>query len=132
MIHAEHADNAVLPNDLSGRVIGCAFTVLNTLGVEFLEKVYENSLAIELSEAGLVIVQQRGVTVHYNEEVVGEYFPDLLVEHMLPVELKTVKELDDAHRMQCTNYLKATGLRLCLLLNFGKPRLEIKRVVNGL
>jgi GxxExxY protein len=132
MIHAEHADNAVLLNDLSGRVIGCAFTVLNTLGVGFLEKVYENSLAIELREAGLAIVQHRGVNVLYHDMVVGEYFPDLLVEDVLLVELKTVKALDDTHRMQCTNYLKATGLRLCLLLNFGKPRLEIKRVVNGL
>jgi PD-(D/E)XK nuclease superfamily len=70
--------------------------------------------------------------VHYNDAVVGEYFPDLLVEDVLLVELKTVNDLDGAHRMQCTNYLKATGLRLCLLLNFGKPRLAIKRVVNGL
>jgi GxxExxY protein len=62
----------------------------------------------------------------------GEHFPDLLVEDVLLVEVKTVKALDEVHRMQCTNYLKATGLRLCLLLNFGKPRLEIKRVVNGL
>jgi GxxExxY protein len=132
MIHAEHADNAVPLNDLSGRVIGCAFTVLNTLGVGFLEKVYENALAIEMRDAGLTIVQQPGVTVLYHDMVVGEYFPDLLVEDVLLVELKTVRALDDTHRMQCTNYLKATGLRLCLLLNFGKSRLEIKRVVNGL
>jgi GxxExxY protein len=64
--------------------------------------------------------------------VVGEYFADLVVEDVLLVELTTVKALDDSHRMQCTNYLKATGLRLCLLLNFAKPRLEIKRLVNGL
>jgi hypothetical protein len=64
--------------------------------------------------------------------VVGEYSTDLLVEGLLLVELKTVKELGDVHRMQCINYLKATGLALCLLLNFGKPRLEIKRVVRGL
>jgi GxxExxY protein len=127
-----HADNTELLNDLSGRVIGCAFTVLNTLGAGFLEKVYENALAIEMREAGLAIVQQRAVKVLYHGMVVGEYFPDLLVEDVLLVELKTVKALDDTHRMQCTNYLKATGLRLCLLLNFGKPRLEIKRVVNGL
>jgi GxxExxY protein len=132
MIHAEHADNAVLLNDLSGRVIGCAFTVLNTLGVGFVEKIYENALAIEMRHAGLVIVQQPGVRVLYHDEVVGEYFPDVLVEDVLLVELKTVKALDDTHRMQCTNYLKATGLRLCLLLNFGNSRLEIKRVVNGL
>ena len=126
-----HADSARL-NDLSGRVIGCAFTVLNTLGAGFMEKVYENALANEIRAAGLAVVRQYGVRVHYNDVVVGEYFADLLVEDVRLVELKTVKALDDAHRMQCTNYLKATGLRLCLLLNFGKPRLEIKRVVHGL
>jgi len=126
-----HADIAVL-NDLSGRVIGCAFTVLNTLGAGFLEKVHENALAIEMREAGLAIVQQHRFMVLFRNIMVGEYFPDLLVEDVLLVELKTVKALDDTHRMQCTNYLKATGLRLCLLLNFGNSRLEIKRVVNGL
>ena len=86
----------------------------------------------ELHVAGLDVVQQRSVKVYYNDVMVGEYFADLFVEGMLLVELKTVKGLDDAHRMQCTNYLKATGLHLCLLLNFGQPRLEIKRVVHGL
>jgi GxxExxY protein len=132
MIHAEHADNAVLMNDLSGRVIGCALTVLNTLGAGFLEKVYENALSIEMRATGLAIEQQPGVSVLYHDMVVGAYFPDLLVEDMLLVELKTVKALDHTHRMQCTNYLKATGLRLCLLLYSGTSRLEIKRVVNGL
>jgi GxxExxY protein len=126
-----HADDNRL-NDLSGRVIGCAFTVLNTLGAGFLEKVYENALAHELRAAGLEVVQQVRLTVRYKDAVVGEYFADLLVEDALLVELKTVKALDEAHRMQCTNYLKATGLPLCLLLNFGGVRLEIKRVVNGL
>jgi GxxExxY protein len=78
------------------------------------------------------VVQQCGAKAYYNDVLVGEYFADLLVEQVLLVELKTVKALDDAHRMQCTNYLKATGLHLCLLLNFGRPRLEIKRVVHGL
>ena len=77
-------------------------------------------------------MQQCGVRVHYNGVVIGEYFANLLVEDVLLVELKPVKALDDTHRMQCTNYLKATGFRLCLLLNFGKPRLEIKRMVHGL
>jgi len=126
-----HADSDRV-NDLSGRVIGCAFTVLNTLGAGFLEKVYENALAHELRAAGLGVVQQCGVKVHYHDVLVGEYFADLLVEDVLLVELKTVKALDDAHRMQCTNYLKATGLHLCLLLNFGKSRLEVKRIVRGL
>jgi GxxExxY protein len=130
-MHAEHADSTRL-NDLSGRVIGCAFTLLNTLGAGFLEKVYENALAQELRDAGLAVEQQHSVKVHYHGVVVGEYTTDLMVENALLVELKTVRALDDAHRMQWTNYLKATGLPLCLLLNFGKPRLEIKRVVRGL
>ena len=130
-MHAEHADNTEL-NDLSGRVIGCAFTVLNTLGAGFLEKVYENALTVELRAVGLAVVQQCSAKVIYKDVVVGEYFPDLLVEDVLLVELKTVKALDDMHRMQCTNYLKATGLHLCLLLNFGKPHLEIKRVAHNL
>jgi GxxExxY protein len=103
MIHAEHADNAVLLNALSGRVIGCAFAVLNTLGAGFPEKVYENALTIEMREAGLAIVQQPGVRVLYRDMVVGEYFPDLMVEDVLLVEPRTVKSFDDSHRMQCTN-----------------------------
>jgi GxxExxY protein len=106
--------------------------VLNAPGAGFMEKVYENALANEIRAAGLAVARQCSVRVHYNDVVVGEYFAGLLVEDVLLVELKTVKALDDAHRMQCTNYLKASGPRLCLLLNFGKPRLEIKRVVHGL
>ncbi len=130
-MHAKHADKNSL-NVLSGNVIGCAFTVLNTLGAGFLEKVYENALTHELRKARFAVAQQRGVTVMYDGAVVGEYFVDLMIENMLLVELKTAKALDEAHRAQCVNYLKATGLQLCLLLNFGKPRLEIKRVVNRL
>jgi GxxExxY protein len=126
-----HADENRL-NELSGGVIGCAFTVLNTLGVGFLEKVYENALAHGLRKTGLTVMQQRGVTVTYDGVVVGEYCVDLLVEHVLLVELKTVKALDEAHRAQCINYLKAIDQQLCLLLNFGNPRLEIKRVANRL
>ncbi len=128
---AEHADRHRL-NELSGSVIGCAFTVLNTLGTGFLEKVYENALAIELHEAGFAVAQQRGVTVMYHGAVVGEYFVDLLVDDSILVELKAVKALDEAYNAQCINYLEATGLHLCLLLNFGQPRLEIKRVVHRL
>ena len=126
-----HANSGRL-NDLSRQVIGCAFTVLNTLGAGFLEKVYENALAHELRAMGLAVVQQSSVKVYYDGVVVGEYFPDLLVDGALLVELKAVAALDNMHRMQCTNYLKATGLRLCLLLNFGKPRLEIRRVAHDL
>jgi len=85
-----------------------------------------------LRKAGFAVAQQRGATVMYDGTVVGEYFVDLLVADALLVELKAVKALDDAHRAQCVNYLKATDQQLCRLLNFGKPRLEIKRVVNCL
>jgi len=119
-------------NRLSNRIIGCALAVLHTLGAGFLEKVYENALAHELRQSGLVVSQQHGMIVRYDGIVVGEYTVDLLVEQMVLVELKAVRALDDVHRAQCLNYLKATGLRLCLLLNFGRPRLEIKRIVLAL
>jgi GxxExxY protein len=130
-MHAEHADEDRL-NDLSRRVIGCALIVLNALGAGFLEKVYENALAHELRKAGLAVTQQHGVSVMYDGMVVGEYVIDLMIEQALLVELKATKALDEAHHAQCLNYLKASGMRLGLLLNFGKPRMEIKRVANGL
>ena len=78
------------------------------------------------------MVQQQGLAVLYRGAVVGEYTTDLIVEQSLLVELKAARALDDAHHAQCINYLKASGLRLGLLLNFGGPRLDIRRVVNGL
>jgi GxxExxY protein len=80
-------------------------------------------------KAGLAIEQQRGVAVRYDGVIVGEYATDLMVDGAVIVELKAVRELDDVHRAQCLNYLKATGLRVCLLINFGKPRLEVKRLM---
>jgi GxxExxY protein len=94
--------------------------------------VYENALAHELRLAGLTVAQQQGITVIYDNVVVGEYSVDLLVEQTIIVELKAIKALDNAHTAQCLNYLKATGLHLCLLLNFGKPRLEIQRIAHEL
>jgi GxxExxY protein len=117
-------------NQLTHRVIQCAFAVSNTLGSGFLEKVYENALAHELRKVGLDTRQQEPIQVCYDGVIVGDYVADILVEKTLLVELKAVKALDDIHLAQCLNYLKATNLRLCLLLNFGAPRLEIRRVVN--
>jgi GxxExxY protein len=125
------AHGAVL-NPLSKRIIGCGLRVAGTLGNGFLEKVYENALAHELRKAGLSVEQQRGITVTYDGVMVGEYFFDLLVEASLLVELKTVAELSGAHRAQCLNYLRATGMHLCLLMNFGRPRLEVRRIVFDL
>jgi GxxExxY protein len=121
-----------LVNDLVSMVIGRALVVSNTLGVGFLEKIYENALAHEIRKAGLAVRQQRAVEVRYDGVVVGSYFADLLVENVLVVELKAVRVLDPVHSAQCLNYLRATGFWLCLLLNFGNPRLEIRRIASEL
>jgi GxxExxY protein len=92
-----------------------------------LEKVYENALAHELRKAGLQVSQQHAIVVRYDDVIVGEYAADLLVEGTVVVELKA---LDRVHIAQSINYLKATGLDVCLLLNVGKPRLDIQRIVN--
>jgi GxxExxY protein len=125
-----HTDRTTL-NGLTEQIIGCAFTVANTLKTGFAEKVYENALAIELTKNGLSVAQQVGVTVYYDGVNVGDYTADLLVENVVLVELKAVRALDPAHTAQCLNYMTATGLQLCLLLNFGNPRLEIRRLING-
>lgn len=114
-------------NRLTERIIGCAFTVSNTLGVGFLEKVYENALVHELRKNGLIAESQRSINVFYDGIVVGEYFTDILVNDTVIVELKATKSHDDAFIAQCLNYLKATGKPICLLLNFGQPRLDVKR-----
>ena len=115
-------------NPLTEKIIGCAFKVSNTLGPGFLEKVYENALAHELRKAELDFRQQYPISVLYDGTVVGEFLADLLVNEQVIIELKATKNLDDAHLAQCLNYLKATGLPLCLLINFGTPRVQVKRV----
>lgn len=117
-------------NRLTEQVIGCAYRVSNTLGVGFLEKVYENALAIEIAKAGLRVEQQKALNVHYDGRVVGEYIADLLVEGELLLELKAVKSLEDVHVAQCINYLKAAGFPMCLLLNFGTARVQVRRIRN--
>lgn len=116
-------------NQITEQIIGCAYTVSNQLGCGFLEKVYENALAHELHKVGLKVVQQQSIKVNYDGVVVGDYVADLLVEGCVMVELKAVKALDDVHLAQCLNYLKATGLQVCLLINFGNPKVEVRRVV---
>ncbi len=116
-------------NEITETIIGCAFEVANTLGSGFLERVYENALAHEIRAQGLDLQQQTPIQVRYDEIVVGEYFADLLVENRVIVELKAVKAFDEVHMAQCLNYLKASGLRVCLLINFGQPKIQIKRLV---
>ena len=123
--------NAAGEDRLSRITIGCAFRVMNTLGIGFSEKVYENALAVALRGAGVKVSQQQGVKVWFDDVVVGDYATDLLIEDMIVVELKVARALNNAHIGQCLNYLKATRLHLCLLLNFGTPRVEIRRILNG-
>jgi GxxExxY protein len=117
-------------NDLTEKIIGCAYRVGKTLGCGFLEKVYENALTHELRKSGLNAAQQHGIAVYYDGMMVGEFVADILVQDCILLELKAVKAFDDIHIAQCLNYLKATGLRICLLINFGAPRVEIKRLVR--
>lgn len=114
---------------VSAKVIECGYRVSNTLGAGFLEKVYENALAIELRHQGLAIRKQEPVHVRYRAEIVGEYIPDLLVANAVIVEVKALESLSYVHKAQCINYLRATGLPIALLMNFGTPRLQLKRIV---
>src|SRR5690606_1092966 len=101
----------------------------NTLGAGFLEKVYRNALAYELNQRGIDVSAEERLKVRYKGVVVGDYCADLLVAGRLIVELKCVEAFAEEHLAQCLNYLKATGLRLALLINFQKPKVEVKRVV---
>lgn len=112
-------------------IIGCAYRISNELGCGFLEKVYENAMVHELRKSGLSVAQQVRHDVVYDGVVVGEYIADIIVEGLVLLELKAVKGLDDVHSAQCINYLKASGLCVCLLLNFAKPKVEIKRIVRN-
>ena len=116
-------------NVLTERVIGCAMKVSNTLGAGFLEKVYENALLFELQQNGLNAVAQQTLKVRYQGVVVGEYCADIVVNGCVLLELKAAKAIDETHQAQLLNYLKATGLKVGLILNFGTPRLGIKRMI---
>jgi GxxExxY protein len=118
-------------SEITEKIIGGAFTVGSNLGCGFLEKVYENSLAYELRNRGLLVEQQHEIEVRYKGIVVGQFFADLVVENGVLVELKAVKSLEDKHYAQCLNYLKATNLTVCLLINFGNPKVEFKRIVRN-
>lgn len=118
-------------NEVWKEIKDAAYKVANTLGVGFLEKVYENALAIELRKRGLKVVQQYPLKVFYEGEIAGEYVVDMFVEDCVLVELKTVKELDSIHVAITLNYLKASPWWLIGLINFGKPRIDARRYVDG-
>ena len=118
-------------NQVTKQIIGASYNISNQLGAGFLEKVYENALVFELRKSGLYVEQQRACNVYYKNQIVGEYYADLLVQRSIIVELKVAKQLKNIHQAQLMNYLKASKLHLGLLINFGQPKVEIKRILNG-
>jgi len=118
--------------ELTEKIIGCTYRVYNKMGFGFLESVYEKCLLIELHKAGLKAESQKAVKVHYNGEVVGEFIADIIVEDTIILELKSVKQIVQAHETQLVNYLVATGKPVGLLLNFGEQKVDIKRKVKDL
>ena len=123
------SNEKIVDGDLTYRIRACAFAVSNELGPGFLERVYENALAIELRESGLAVRTQCPIQVIYKGRIVGDYIADLIVEERVLIELKAIKALLAEHEAQILNYLRATRIKVGLLINFGRPRLEIKRFV---
>jgi GxxExxY protein len=119
----------LVEGELSEKILGADFKVQNTLGAGFLEKVYENALSIELRKCGLTVESQKIFPVQYEGTVVGNYQADLVVSAKVVVECKAVSNLDPVHEAQLMNYLKASGLRVGLLINFGRPKLQYRRLV---
>lgn len=118
-------------NSLSEKVIGCCYTISNALGSGFLEKIYQNALAHEMRKLGLKVEIQKPLHVIYDQVIVGEYFADLLIEDVLIIELKACDGFNEVHKAQCLNYLNSTRLSLCLLINFGRTKVEIKRIFQS-
>ncbi len=122
-------DEKIIYKDLSYKIVGLAMQVHTELGYGFLEKVYENSLLILLRENRIEARAQVPIKVTFHGQIVGDYIADILVENSKILELKAQDKISEAHKAQTLNYLKATGLKLAILLNFGRKRLESERLV---
>ena len=118
--------------ELTEKIIGSAYNVYNKMGFGFLESVYEKCLLIELGKNGLKVESQKPIIVKYDNEVVGEFKADVIVEDTIILELKSVKQVTQAHEVQLVNYLVATGKPVGLILNFGEQKVEVKRKVKDL
>jgi len=122
------ADNNLLYAETSDKIISCAYEVHNKLGFGFSEKVHENAMMIKFSQKQLPSIQQAPINVHFEDQLVGEYFADIFVDNKIIVELKAVSVLSKAHEAQLINYLKATNVKVGLLINFGEKLKIIRRV----
>ena len=119
----------LIESELSERIIGCCINVHRVLGPGFLEKVYEEALAIDMTKADLAFERQKLVVVTYQRKPVGEHRLDYVVAGRAVLELKACKDFEDIHLATARSYLKATGLPLALVVNFARPKLEVRRVV---
>ena len=126
-----NADERRCPDSLTEQVLAAILEVSNTLGAGFLEKIYERALLRELTLRGIRATTQASFKVTCKGQTVGDYFADIPVEGSLVIELKCADRLTNEHTAQCLNYLRASGLAVCLLVNFQKPTVEWKRIVNG-
>ena len=115
--------------EITEAIIGAAFEVHAQLGYGFLERVYHRALQVELLRSGFSVELEKRITVGYKDVIVGEYDADLLVEDVVIVEIKTALQYDKRDEAQLLNELKATGIKLGLLLNFGRSKVELKRLV---
>lgn len=122
-------EEKVVYKELSYKIVGLAFEVHRELGFGFLEKVYENALMVIFQENGILACQQAPIRVPFHGQIVGEYVADIVVEDSIILELKALERINEIHKAQTLNYLKATNFRLALLLNFGKYKLEYERLV---
>jgi len=132
-IYSDHLEQHKIKHrfdELSSQIIGAAITVHKELGPGFIEGIYESSLKVQLTELNIPYQNQIDIIVKFHGTKVGNHRLDLLVNKQIVVELKAVKELLDVHVAQLRSYLKATQLKTGLLINFAKPVIEIKRVVN--
>ena len=125
-IHTDFQDSK--HKTLTAAVISIFYKVYNKLGYGFLEKVYENAMMYEFKKAGIPAVSQSPIKVLYEDEIMGEYYADILVDDKVIVEIKAARNLAPDHKAQILNYLKATDKEVGLLLNFG-PKPEISRKV---
>ncbi len=117
-------------NKLTHEAINCAMEESNTIGARFTEKIYDNAMHVELGLRNIPYSSQKSINVFYNDHEVGHFVPDLLIDDKLIIELKAVESIVNEHPAQVQNYLKASGLKFGLMLNFGKPKLQIKRVIH--
>jgi len=117
-------------SDLTKKIIKAFYTVYNELGYGFLEKVYERAMIIELKEIGLNCNKQQAIKVKYKNQNIGDYYADIIVNDVVIIELKAVKNIIEEHEIQLVHYLKATDIEVGLLLNFGPEPQIVRRVLT--